>query len=74
MSSLRTETFFARVVELGLEDCIPAMKTKGLDAYAKFVFGSDSTPQQTDAAVLANQLLKPLADGKEELIPILRML
>ena len=41
MSSVRTDTFGARVIEIGLEDCIPAMKVKGLTAHAKFPFGSE---------------------------------
>lgn len=74
MTSMRTETFWARVLEMGLEECIPALKTKGLTTYAKFAFGSDYTPQQADTSTLATQLLKPIVDGKEELIPLLRML
>jgi len=30
MSSMRSENFWARVIELDLEECIPAMKAKGL--------------------------------------------
>jgi len=74
MSSMRSENFWARVVELDLEECIPAMKAKGLTTYAKFAFGSDYTPQQADATMLTSQLLKPLAGENEGLIPPLRML
>ena len=71
---MRIETFTARVVELDLAECIPAMKAKGLTTYAKFAFGSDYTPQQADATMLTEQLLKPLAGEIISLIPPLRML
>ena len=74
MSSMRSENFWARVVELDLEEYIPAMKAKNLTTYAKFAFGSDYTPQQADATVLTERLLKPLAGENEGLIPSLRML
>ena len=74
MSSMRSETFIARVIELDLAECVPAMKVKGLNAYAKFAFGSDYTPQQADSTLLAEQLLKPLAGDNAALIPPLRML
>ena len=74
MASVRSEIFWARVAELGLEDCIPNMKAKGLNSYAKFAFGSDYTPQQADPSTLVKDLLKPLAGDKEELIPLLRLL
>ena len=65
MASMRSENFWARVVELNLEECIPAMKSKGLTTYAKFAFGSNYTPQQADATMLTEQLLKPLAGERE---------
>ena len=71
---MRTEVFWARVAELGLEDAIPAMKVRGVTAFAKFAIGSDYTPQQPDMTVLATQLLKPLAGNNTDLIPMLRML
>ena len=74
MASMRSENFWARVIELNLEDCIPEMKVKGLDTYAKFAFGSDYTPAQSDATMLTEKLLKPLAGANDALIPGLRML
>ena len=44
MSSMRSENFWSRVIELELEECIPNLKAKGLTTYAKFAFGSDYTP------------------------------
>jgi hypothetical protein len=74
MASMRSENFWARVVELDLEECIPAMKTRGLTTFAKFAFGSNYTPQQADATMLTDQLLKPLAGENDSLIPPMRML
>ena len=74
MASERTEVFLARVVELGLEDCIPKMKTMGITAYALFAFGTDFNPQMSSTALLNDQLLVPLADGSAERIPKLRRL
>ena len=74
MASMRSENFWVRVIELNLEECIPAMKSKGLTTYAKFAFGSDYTPQQADATMLSEQLLKPMAGENVSLIPPLRML
>ena len=74
MASMRSEVFWARVVELDLEECIPQLKVKFLTTYAKFAFGSDYTPQQADAQVLTDKLLKPIAGENETLIPALRML
>ena len=74
MASFRKENFFARVMELNLEECIPTLKAKGFTTYATFAFGSDYTPQQADAAVLTKQLLEPVAGENVALIPMLRML
>ena len=74
MASERTEVFLARVVELGLEDCIPKMKTLGITTYALFAFGTDFNPQMSNTALLNDQLLVPLADGNAERIPKLRRL
>ena len=74
MSSFRAENFFARVTELDFEECIAALKAKGLTTFAKFAFGSDYTPQQADAAVLTKQLLEPVAGENVSLTPMLRML
>jgi len=74
MASERAEVFLARVVELGLEDCIPKMKTKGLTTYALFAFGTDFNPQMSSTSLLNEQLLEPLSDGNAELIPKLRRL
>jgi hypothetical protein len=74
MASLRSENFITRVIELDLDECIPALKAMGLTTFAKFAFGSDYTPQQADAAVLTSQLLEPLAGENKNLIPLLRML
>ena len=74
MASSRSENFITRVIELDLDECIPALKAKGLTTFAKFAFGSDYTPQQADAAVLTSQLLEPLAGENKSLIPLLRML
>ena len=74
MASERTEVFLARVVELGLEDCIPKMKTMGITAYALFAFGTDFNPQMSSTALLNDQLSVPLADGNAERIPKLRRL
>ena len=58
MASEREEVFFARVVELGLEDCIPAMKAKGIKTFAGMGFGlrdrlqpADAGPDATERAV-----------------------
>jgi len=81
MASMRAETFWARVIELGLEDCVPSLKAKGLITYAKFAFGSEYTPQQADTSTLTKQLFKPIVEDastgerqREELLPLLRML
>lgn len=74
MASERQEVFFARVVELSLEDLIPALKTRGLTSYAKFAFGCDYNPQMADASLLATQLLKPICGDDEHHIPSLRRL
>ena len=75
MASTRTEAFSARVVDLGLEPCLAALKLKGLDTHAKFAFGSDYTPQHPDPAVLTESLLKPVAgENGEKFLPMLRML
>ena len=74
MASQRQEVFMARVAELGLEDAIPKLKTKGLTTYAKYAFGCDYNPQMPDPSILTNQLLEPVADGKEDMVPLLRML
>jgi hypothetical protein len=41
MASFRKENFFARVMELNLDECIPTLKAKGFTTYATFAFGSD---------------------------------
>ena len=41
MASSRSENFLTRVIELDLDECIPALKAKGLTTFAKFAFGSD---------------------------------
>jgi hypothetical protein len=74
MASERQEVFLSRVVELGLEDLIPQLKTKGLTSYAKFGFGCDYNPQMADASLLVSQLLKPLCGDDEHHIPSLRRL
>ncbi|CAK0909372.1 unnamed protein product [Prorocentrum cordatum] len=74
MASEREEVFFARVVELGLEDCVPAMKTKGIKTFAGMGFGTDYNPQMPDPTLLNQQLLVPLSGGNEELVPALRRL
>ena len=74
MSSMRSENFYMRVIELELEEIIPNLKAKGLTTFAKFAFGSDYTPQQSDATMLTEKLLKPLVGENEGLIPSLRML
>ena len=55
MTSVREEAFLYRVVELGLEHCIPNMAAKGLTTYARFAFGPKYTsqPQDTCSAELA---------------------
>ena len=74
MASQRQEVFMAHVAELGLEDTIPKLKTMGLTTYAKYAFGSDYNPQMPDPSILTDQLLKPIADGRADLVPALRML
>ena len=74
MVSTRQETFFARVVELGLEDCIPTLKAKGWSTYARFAFGSEYNPQMSDPNILTKSLLEPAAGEKPDLVPMLRML
>ncbi len=58
MASSRSENFLTRVIELDLDECILALKAKGLITFAKFAFGSDYTSQQADAALLTSQLLE----------------
>ena len=74
MVSNRSETFFARVVELQLEDCIGELKTRGFTTYAKFAYGCEYNPQMADASILTTQLLKPVAKNDDDKIPGLRML
>ena len=74
MVSNRSETFFARIVELQLEDCIPELKTRGFTTYAKFAYGCEYNPQMSDASILTTQLLKPVAKDDDDKIPGLRML
>ena len=74
MVSHRAEAFLARIVEMGLEDCIPMMKTRGLTTFSKFAFGCDYNPQMSDASILTTQLLKPIAKDDDALVPSLRML
>ena len=74
MSSMRPEVFAARVVGLGLGECLPRMKARGLDTHSKFAFGSEFTPASTDTSKLMEQLLKPMAGDTEEHIPLLRLL
>ena len=62
------------MVDLGLEDCIGACKTKGLDTMAKFAFGCEFNPQNPDSSKLTDELLKPIAGEHTEHIPLLRML
>ena len=74
MASDRKEVFLARVCELGLEDCIPRMKAKGLETFASFGFGTDYNPQMMDPSLLEKQILEPMSDSKPELYPALRRL
>ena len=74
MASMRSDIFFARVVEMGVEDAIPSLKAKGLTTYARFAFGSEFTPANPDTTILTNSLLAPLAGDDADLIPLLRML
>ena len=78
MVSHRQEAFLARIVEMGLEDCIPALKTKGLTTMSKLAFGCDYNPQMADAGILTEQLLTPMTKvgdvQREDLVPPLRML
>jgi len=74
MASLRVENFMARVIEVGLAECIPQLTAKGFTTYAKFAFGCSYTPQQADTSILTDLLLKPIAGDNEDLIPMLRML
>ena len=59
MVSMRSDAFWARMVDLGLEDCIGACKTKGLDTMAKFAFRCEFNPQNPDSSKLTEDLLKP---------------
>ena len=43
MASLRPEVFRARVVELGLADCLPYLGAKHLDIMSKFAYGCSET-------------------------------
>ena len=69
MVSMRSETFWARMVDLGLEDCIGACKAKGLDSMAKFAFGCEFNPQNPDSNKLTVDLLKPIAGGAHRAHP-----
>jgi len=55
MVSLRSESFFARMTELGLEDCIGEAKSRNIDSFAKFAYGSDYNPQGGTQASLRNR-------------------
>ena len=65
MVSRRTEVFVARLVELGLEDLIGAMKAKGFTSYDTFAFGTEYHPQMAYSSLLTTQLLKPIAGQQE---------
>ena len=70
----RTEVFFSRVNELGLESFADKCREMGLTTYSKFAFGSEYKPQMPDPSVLTKQLLEPIAGDKKDAIPALRML
>ena len=59
---------------MGLEDCIPALKAKGLVTYRKYAFATQYNPNQSDTSVLTADLLQPIAEGNENAITDLRIL
>ena len=74
MASHRSEVFFAKVGEYGLEDVVGAFKAKGITSFATFAFASNFNPQMANADVLTDELLVPLSSGDGTLVPKLRML
>ena len=74
MASQRSEVFFAKICEYGLEDLVGAFKAKGITSFATFAFASNFNPQMADASILTTELLEPLSKTDASLIPKLRML
>ena len=73
MVSIRSEAFLARMVELGLEDCIGAFKSRNLTTFARYAFGCEYNPLQAGASILTEQLFRRLAGENADMIPLLRM-
>ena len=69
MTSTRKEVFAARVIELGLAECMAAMTLKGVDTYRSFAFGCEYTPQHPRPEVLDEKLLAPIAANDATRIP-----
>ena len=70
----RTEVFFSRVNELGLESFVGKFREMGLTTNSKFALGSEYNPHMPDPSVLSKQLLEPIDGDKKDAIPALRML
>ena len=65
----RTEVFFSRVNEIGLESFVGKFREMGLTTYSKFAFGSEYNPHMPDTSVLTKQLLEHIAGDKKDAIP-----
>ena len=74
MSSLRSDIFWARVCALKLEDLSGNFKSKGIDTFAKYAYGSSFTPTVSDPDLLDKKLLEPIAGDAIQHIPMLRYL